>query len=371
MQEPFSTVYSARYQALMGLAPKDIPHWEYLGSPRAEAYITGIDPYAHPRQNKQRLAEMYPQLNVDIPETDDPILRPDLDPSARTVGADSQGRRVVRWGHEVTHHWDFGGRFRTVEDVLAFSPLAEPDFTHVPIVNTWDYTSEEALYQRFRPDYPAEWGNRAPEGSTASVGTYQTMFMWPLLTFGWELFLESCLDPRFERVMDEFAELNRRLFRAFARLPVNFVHCHDDIVNTRGPVCSRPWMNRYIFSRYEEFWGIVKDAGKEVIFISDGCVDAFVDDVFACGARGILGEPYNDYRAIARRHQDCFLAGEGDTRILSRNDPDEIEGMVRSMVETAHMSGGYFMRIGNEITWTTPPEAVKLYLDLCRELAHR
>ena len=37
-------------------------------------------------------------------------------------GADSQGRRVVRWGHEVTHHWDFGdGRLRTVEDVLALS----------------------------------------------------------------------------------------------------------------------------------------------------------------------------------------------------------------------------------------------------------
>ena len=64
------------------------------------------------------------------------------------------------------------------------------------------------------------------------------MFMWPLLTFGWELFLETCLDPRFERIMDEFAEINRRVFRAFARLPVNFVVCHDDIVNSRGPVCS-------------------------------------------------------------------------------------------------------------------------------------
>ena len=32
MQEPFSTVYSECYQALMGLAPKRIPHWEYLGS---------------------------------------------------------------------------------------------------------------------------------------------------------------------------------------------------------------------------------------------------------------------------------------------------------------------------------------------------
>jgi len=197
------------------------------------------------------------------------------------------------------------------------------------------------------------------------------MFMWPLLTFGWELFLETCLDDRFARIMDEFSELNRRLFRAFARLPVHFITCHDDIVNTRGPICSPAWMRRYILPRYEEFWGILRDAGKRVIFISDGCMDAFADDVFACGASGILGEPYTDFRGIARRHENCFLAGEGDTRILARNDPAEIGDMVDRMVETARLTGGYFMRVGNEFTWNTPPEAVKLYLDLCRERAHR
>lgn len=360
-----------RYCALMGRAPKDIPHWEYLGCPAAETYITGIDYFDHPRQCRLRLAALYPQLNVDIPDSDAPILRPELDLNAQTIGQDTNGRRVVRWGSGVTHHWDSDHRFKTVEDVFAFSPLAEPDFTNSYVVTNWDYSSEEALYARFRKDYPTEWGDQAPAGSTASAGTYQTMFMWPLLTFGWELFMEACLDPRFERVMDEFAELNRRLFRAFARLPVNFIQCHDDIVNSRGPVCSPKWMHKYIFSYYEEFWSIVKAAGKEVIFISDGCMDAFIDDVFACGARGLLGEPYTNYKAIARTHKDCFLTGEGDTRILLRNNPAEIEAMVHRMVESAQMTGGYFMRIGNEFTWTTPPEAVKLYLDLSRELAHR
>jgi len=58
--------------------------------------------------------------------------------------------------------------------------------------------------------------------------------------------------------------------------------------------------------------GIVKDAGKEVISMSDGCMDAYADDVMACGARGIISEPYTDYRAIARKHTGCFLAGEGN-----------------------------------------------------------
>lgn len=361
----------SRYLALMGLAPRDIPHWEWLGCPDAETAITSIDYYDHPRLCRLKLAERYPMLNADIPETDEPLARPALSLEEHSSDVNDDGRRVVRWGDSVTFHWDHGAQFKCADDVFAFSPLEHPDYTHSSIVSAWDYTSEETLFCRFRKDYPAEWGDQAPPGSTAEVGTYQSMFMWPLLLFGWELFLETCLDARFERIMAEFAELNRRLFRAFARLPVNFVMCHDDIMNSRGPVCSPAWMRKYIFPRYEEYWGMLKAAGKRVIFISDGRMNAYADDVFACGASGILTEPYTDFRAIARRRQDCFLAGEGDTRILARNDPDEIDAMVRRMVETSRLTGGYFMRIGNEFTWNTPVAAVKRYLDRCNEWAHR
>ncbi|MCL5996665.1 MAG: uroporphyrinogen decarboxylase family protein [Chloroflexi bacterium] len=367
----YSDAFNPRYLALMGLAPKDIPHWEYLGCPDAETYITGIDYFEHPRLCRQKLAAIYPQLNVHVPDDDEPVPHPALNLDQHTTGINEDGRHVVRWGDGLTFHWDFGKQFRTADDVFSFSPLEHPDYTDSGIVAAWDYSDEETLYRYFRAHYPAEWGNQAPPGSTAEVGTYQTMFMWPLLTFGWELFLETCLDPGFERVMDDFAELNRRLFHAFARLPINFVTCHDDIVNSRGPVCSPAWMRKYIFPRYEEFWGILKAAGKEVIFISDGRMDAYADDIFACGARGILTEPYTDFKTIARRHENCFLAGEGDTRILARNNPEEIEAMVRRMLETAHMTGGYIMRIGNEFTWNTPVTAVKHYLDLCNEMAHR
>jgi len=130
-------------------------------------------------------------------------------------------------------------------------------------------------------------------------------------------------------------------------------------------------MRQFIFPRYEEFWSILKAAGKEVIFMVDGCVDAFVDDVMACGARGIISEPYTDYKAIARKYENCFIAGEGDNRVLTRNDPDEIRAMVDSMLETAKMSGGYMMCIGNHIPWNVTPEGIKRYLDLSAELAYR
>lgn len=317
------------------------------------------------------MAELYPELELPVPAKDDPIPRSRLELTGESSYTDDQGRRFVRWGDSLSSQWNWGENFKTPEDVFAFSPLEQGDFTDIPVVESRDYRDEEELYEDYRRNYPAEWGDHAPEGSTASVGFYNTMFMWPLLTFGWKLFLRTCLDERFARIMDEFAEINRRVFRVFARLPVNFVVCHDDIVTSRGPVCSPAWMGRYIFPRYKEFWGIVKAAGKEVIFMSDGCMDAYADNVMACGARGIISEPYTDYRAIARKHKDCFLAGEGDVRILFRNDPAEIEAMVRRMVGTSRLTGGYVFCIGNHIPWNTPPQAIKRYLDLCSELGNR
>jgi len=363
--------YSDKYLAFMGRWPKRIPHWEHWSCPDAETYLTSIDYYEHPRKCRQRMAELYPQLELPIPESDGPLPRPILETSGESSYTDEKGRRHVRWGDSLSNHWNWGEHFKTKEDVFNFSPLEQGDFTDIPVVESRDYRDEEVLYRFYRTGYPPEWGDRAPEGSTASVSFYNTMFMWPLLTFGWKLFLQTCLDERFARIMDEFAEINRRVFRVFARLPVNFVVCHDDIVTSRGPVCSPKWMRRYIFPRYREFWQILKRAGKEVIFMSDGCMDSYVDDVMACGPRGIISEPYTDYRAIARRYQDCFVAGEGDCRILFRNDPEEIEAMVHRMVETAKMTGGYVFCIGNHIPWNTPPQAIKRYLDLCAELGQR
>lgn len=353
-----------RYLTFMGKGPKKIIHWEHWSCPDAETYLSGIDYYDHPKLCREKLAELYPQLGLGIPETDEPKIRPE----------DQEDQGHGRWGDAYRDHWqqeEASHRFTSIDEMMKFSPLKQGDFTNWHVVVDGDFSSEEVIYERYRKNYPAEWGNKAPEGSSASVGFYNTMFMWPMLVFGYENFMMMCLDPEFERIMDEFAEINRRVFRAFARLPINFAICHDDIVLSNGPVVSPEWMRKFIFPRYEEYWSILKEAGKEVIFMVDGCVDAFVDDVMACGARGIISEPFTDYKVMAKKYENCFIAGEGDNRILNRNNPDEIKKMVESMVETGRMSDGYMMCIGNHIPFNTPPEAIKTYLDLSEELAYR
>jgi hypothetical protein len=356
-------------ETYLGRGPRQMVHYEHWSCPDAETFLTGVDYYDHPRQCRLRLRELYPQLRLGIPASDDPKPRPTLTLEGDSANSD---RHTVRWGESESGTFLHGEQyFRSAEEVFAFSPLAKGDFTGWPVVEAKDYRDEEALYRRYRQGYPAEWGDRAPTDSSAGVGFYNTMFMWPLLTFGWELFLECALDPRFARVMDEFRELNRRVFRVFARLPVNFVVCHDDIVTSRGPVCSPAWMNRYIYPAYEEFWGLLRASGKRVIFMADGNMDQCAANVMACGATGFVTEPYTDFKALARRYPDCVLAGEGDNRVLYRNQPAEIRAMVERMAETGRLSGGYFMCIGNHIPWNVPPAAIKLYLDLSAELARR
>ncbi len=115
----------------------------------------------------------------------------------------------------------------------------------------------------------------------------------------------------------------------------------------------------------------MRAAGKHVLFTTDGCVDVFADRLIECGARGIRTEPYTDFKAIARRHPNAYLAGEGDVRVLLRNDSAEIRRMVESMVETARSCGGYFLSIGDLIPHNVPSSALRCYLDLCEELGWR
>ena len=155
--------YSDTYKAFMGMWPKRIPHWEHWSCPDAETYLAGIDYYQHPRLCRLKMQEIYPQLGLPVPESDDPKPRPSESADAPTASVYAHGGRHVRWGDCETWEWDWGNACKTAEEVFAFSPLAHADFTDVPVVESHDYSDEEQLYQMFRKRFPQEWGDKAPE----------------------------------------------------------------------------------------------------------------------------------------------------------------------------------------------------------------
>jgi len=360
-----------RYMTNIGQGGKRILHLEHWSNPDAETYLTGIDYYERPRDCRKRLVELYPMLDfMGIPESNEPIPRPKLSNHGQSSNAENHS---VRWGDGETATFEHGEKyFKTEEDVYAFHPLQHPDFTEWKfVVENWDFSSVETIYNRLRKNYPAEWGSKAPEFSTAGCGFYNTCIMWPMLTFGWEMFLATCLDDEFEAIMDEFTEINRRVFKAFTMLPVNFCSCHDDVCMTAGPVCSPEWMHKYAYPRYTEYWSLMKEHGIIPHFVTDGNPDQILDDLVACGMRGLTTEPYFDFKKAAKKYPNLMLAGEGDNRILTYGTKDDIRKMVESMVETGKECGGYYMCIGNHIPWNVPGENIKYYLDYSDKLAWR
>lgn len=340
-----------------------IPHWEHFSNPDFIELITGIDPYEKPRSAALAAYEKLPiDLGFPIPASDDPIPRPTGD---ETVHRDPEGHRMVRWGDGYSWHWDWGKRFATIDDVLAYDPLTDMDQRDKPVVASLDYSKPVAELAADLQGGPPP-GLGAPRAGTLREGSYyNTLFMWPLLTFGWELFLRLVGEYPHEcrRLLAGFAERSRRLFQAYAMTDIDVMVTHDDICCASGPVCSPQWLRENVYPYYEEFFALVREQGIKVLFITDGNADKVADDLFACGADGLVSEPFTDWKAIAARHPDKVLVGEGDNRVLMRNDPAEIEAHVKDLCEMGRRYPGYFLCMGNHIPWNIPAEAVKRYFD--------
>jgi hypothetical protein len=345
-----------------------IPHGEIFSNPEALRYITGIDPWQRPRSAQTALIKRYTLDVWSLPPEDIPIPKlPEGD-----MFIDEEGRKTLRWGQDRTWHWDWGRKFKTIDDVLAYQPLEHLDHRDMdPVALDLSPSVDElaAQFQRSLDKARASNGDLA----LATGGFYNTLFMWPLLTFGWELFLElGAAHPEdTERLLRDFAEISRKVFRAWAKTDVEVFSSHDDICFQAGPVFSPQWLRQRIYPYYEEFWGYLKDAGKTVLFICDGNVDQVADDVIASGADGILSEMYTNWREYARKHPDKILMGDGDNRIIKTGDKDAIYAMVRGMADLGRDLPGYFFCVSNHLTWDLPPEGVKHYFDAAEKYGAR
>jgi len=352
------------------LEPTDhIPMWEHFSCPDAEHAITGIDPWEHPKLARERLHAMtYMDVGY-IPGDDDPIPRL----ADESSFSDADGRRSVRWGTGTTWHWDWGHTCKTIDDLLSYQPLDHLDLRCADVVENRDYSvSVEDMAAELQRSI--DYGRQLNGDLVFSPGGfYNTLFMWPLLTFGWENFLElgAAYKDECKRLLRDFAHLSRKILTAWSMTDIEVMLCHDDICFQGGPVFSPAWLREMVYPYYEEFWGTLKSAGKKVIFVCDGNVDEVADDVLACGADGISSEPYTNWREIARKHPNAIIAGQGDNRVLASGDTQAVVAMVKEMTDLGRDMPGYFYCIGNHIPWDLPVDCVKAYFDAAAEYGVR
>ncbi len=356
--------------AVSGRFPDRIPHWEQIYSPEYIKMVTGIDPLENSREAVIAMIRGHP-IDVAVMHYEEVPLSSSV--AADTIRIGENEYTLPRWNTGTTERWDWGSGFDSIEDVLAYDPLNEINFIGKHFIADYDFSLPAGeLARSFQSELDQQ---REDFGDTALelAGFYNTLFMWPLLTFGWENLLLLCggYPKEMKRLLKGFAERSRRAFEAIALTDTRLVWSHDDICCSRGPVVSPAWLRDFLYPYYEEFWSIAHKGGKRVLFISDGDVTAIADDVFSLGADGILSEPYTDWKKLAWKHPDKMLIGQGDNRVLLGSNPSAIKSMVREMVETARDCPGYFMHVGNSITHTTPIDAIKAYFEASEQMGYK
>ena len=243
--------------------------------------------------------------------------------------------------------------FADAQQVLAFDAVRE----YGPI------TVEELV-----PDYQRSIRDRT-ETNPDSVnmgGYYRTIVSGAIEAFGWDMLLTAAADPdAFENVLDSFFRLAMIHVQAWARTSAEVFMCHDDMVWTSGPFMDPGFYRRAIFPRYAQLWKVLRDAGKKVLYTSDGDYLMFLDDLVAAGADGFVFEPVMPLKqVVAKVGKTHVIAGSCvDCRTLTFGTQKQIQKEIDATLELAFDCPGFFFAVGNHLPVNIPIERLLYYFE--------
>jgi uroporphyrinogen-III decarboxylase len=226
-------------------------------------------------------------------------------------------------------------------------------------------------------DFYDRWYRKtqAANDQVVSGGYYNTLVSGAIQIFGWEMLLEAMGEDadRFgEEVLGSIFAQNIHHFKAWADTSIEVFMCHDDMVWTEGPFANPDFYRQYIFPRYKALWQPLKDAGKRVLFTSDGTYDMFYDDIAAAGADGFCFEPTNDLRKLVAQYgQTHVIMGGADCRTLTFGTREEIKRELRDIFTLARDCPGFVFATGNHLPANIPLDNAIRYFELVEELGKR
>ena len=234
--------------------------------------------------------------------------------------------------------------FRDVEEVLSFDAVEEyglPDMDEL-------VAYYESSYQN---------GQKANPGQVHPGGYYKTIVSGGIAAFGWDMFLEAAADQkRFEKVLDSIFQVSLHYFTAQSRTSIPVFLCHDDMVWTQGAFMHPDFYRSVIFPRYAKLWKVLHEAGKTVLFCSDGDFTEFVDDIAAAGADGFIFEPLTSLDYVVERYGQthAIIGSKLDCRTLTFGTPEQIKHEIDETLKLAKNCPGFFFAVGNHIPSNVP-----------------
>jgi hypothetical protein len=338
--------------------PPRVPRTEYSAAEHWDLVraVTGIDVDAFSSERVKRSARrrFYAAWNYDLIWN---VL----------VDAESLGSYRTHMGHAVyaAEGTDYDQKvfrlFDDPEDVYAF------DFTEA-----LGSQNHAGLIKCFNTHYDAVVGEYPH--AVNMTGIYITCMSGLIYLLGWDMLLTAAgLDSkRFGDFTNRYVKWVYPYFLALAESKAPVVMIHDDIAWTSGAFLHPDWYRRYIFPNYRRLFDPLRQAGKKIIFTSDGNYTAFIDPIAACGVHGFVLEPMTDMGYIAAKYGKTHaFAGNADTRILLSGSKEDIYAEVKRCMDIGKKCPGFFMAVGNHIPANTPVENALYYQEAYEKLSRR
>ena len=344
--------------ALAGKFPAKIPCKETLDHPGIIKYISGKDIY---EDTPAALEITWRKLGIDIHAP----LPEENAPRPRVPGG--------AWEENGQAYIDYGIYPPAI-------PLRRPEHAASQAedwVFGYDPTQDDfELQAAIRQSRAANGAFRARFGDLAVMYDlyYTTLLTWPVITFEWEPFLlAAAADPRrFDELLwQPWARISRKHFEALAAMDEEVIFCHDHLAMETGPVFSPAFLERYIFSRYAWIMEPVFQAGKKLIFVSDGNIDVFLELLLELPFAGIMIEnPATPYERVL---QTWGKAGRGfiggiSTGLLTHSAPAEVCQHTRQVIMQGRQYPGFILSASGGLPATIPMENMLAYIRTRHEL---
>jgi hypothetical protein len=318
--------YRRGISAIRLAMPGEIPHTQY----------TGHQPWLeHLRRQAGRPAAGFEEL-LDF----DFVWTTDL-PS-------HMGGRWTDMGHAVwladgsDYRRPWPSPFGDVEEILNLDPFAE--------YGRVDHRRQVRRYQ--------DWYDTARKtDAVVPGGLYRSVVSFAIAALGWEnLLLAAGTDSdRFGQLLNRWSDLLMGYVQAWAATDIEVFLTHDDMVWTAGGIFAPEFYRRYVFPNYKRYWDCLRDAGKKVLFCSDGNFTQYVDDIAAAGAQGFIFEPTTDLAYICGKYgRSHVIIGNADCRVLTFGAPDDVRREVKRCLDLGSSCPGYFFAVGNHIAPNIP-----------------
>ncbi len=327
--------------------PDRLAHTEYNDHYGLVRAVTGLDPLTHPEAWRR----FYDAWELDLlwHTNDGPVDW-------------AQRGRVTDMGHAEFME---GGIDRRDTVTCPFTEVEQVwDFDAVEEYGLPDMDELVAYYEQIWREGQARNPNQVFTG-----GYYKTIVSGAIEAFGWDMLLLAAADrKRFEKVLDGFFQLTLHHARAWAKTSIEVYIQHDDMVWSEGAFIRPEFYRSVIFPRYAKLWRELRDAGKIVLFCSDGDFTEFIDDIVAAGADGLIFEPMTSLEYAVEKYgqSKVIVSSQVDCRTLTFGKPEDIKREIDDTLRLAMKCPGFIFAVGNHLPSNIPLDNALYYMDYLR-----